>query len=232
MGDLHPSNRGVTYQFLGLVALGVLSSGCAHPMEVKNLDLYKTTFINSQQTGASIGMSAVTSTPEEERLVVAVGNAMKKDGFKVDFPFFPNDENRKLVDKLVKIATSSKYEGSGWNFLINWPGFLIWTPAWHGYDYRVKYSFDVDITDTKGGENLPRLSIPIDLDVRHAAMNRTWTEISWFEWSAIAFVGGLIFTRYDKSVTPLLLDAIEIKVADYVASKIGAALISGHPRNI
>ena len=226
----HSGNRYAVYRFLSLIAAGLLSSGCAHQLEVKNLELYKATFINSQQTGAKIGMSAVTSTPEEERLVVAVGNAMKKDGFKVDFPFFPNAENRKSVDNIVKVATSSRYEGSGWNFLINWPGFLIWTPAWHGYDYQVKYDFDVDITDTKSGENLPRLSIPIDLDVRHAAMNRTWTEISWLEWSAIAFIGGIIFTRYDKSVTPLLLDAIETKVADYVASKIGAALISGHPR--
>ena len=213
-------------QCMGFAAIALFATGCAHRLEVKNIGLYKPTFINSQETGAKVGLSAVTSTPEEDRLVVGVANALKRDGFKVDYPFFLNDENRTSMDQIVKINTSSKYEGSGWNFLINWPGFLIWTPAWHGYDYNVKYDFDVDITNTKNAESLPRLSIPVDLDIRHAAMNRTWTEISYFEWSAIALVGGIVFTRYDNSVTPLLLDAVENKITDYVAGKIGATLIS------
>ena len=214
-------------RWLGLAAVALFATGCAHRLEVKNIGLYKPTFVNSQQTGTRVGLSAVTSTPEEDRLVVGVANALKRDGFKIDYPFFLNDENRTSMDQLVKINTSSTYGGSGWNFLINWPGFLIWTPAWHGYDYNVKYDFDVDITNTKNAESLPRLSIPIDLDVRHAAMNRTWTEAGgWVAYSAIAFVGGIVFTRYDNSVTPILLDAVENKIADYVAGKIGATLIS------
>ncbi len=194
---------------VGLTAAALLAMGCAHRLEVKNIGLYKPTFINSQQTGAKVGLSAVTSSPEEDRLVVGVAQALKRDGFKVDYPFFPNDENRASMDHIVKMNTSSKYDGSGWNFLINWPGFLIWTPAWHGYDYNARYDFDVDITNTKNAETLPRLSIPVDLDIRHAAMNRTWTELSYLEWSAVAFIGGIVFTRYDNSVTPLLLDAVE-----------------------
>jgi hypothetical protein len=46
------------------------------------------------------------------------------------------------------------------------------------------------------------------------------------EWSVIAFIGGIVFTNYDKSVTPLLLDATEEKIADYVSSKIIAAIAS------
>ena len=220
------TKRWLAIRWLGFAAVALLATGCAHRLEVKNIGLYKPTFVNSQQTGTKVGLSAATSTPEEDRLVVGVANALKRDGFKVDYPFFPNDENRTSMDHIVKVNTSSQYEGSGWNFLINWPGFLIWTPAWHGYDYNVTYDFDVDITNTKDAESLPRLSIPIDLDVRHAAMNRTWTEISYFEWSAIAFVGGIVFTRYDNSVTPILLDSVENKIADYVAGKIGATLIS------
>ena len=136
-----------------------------------------------------------------------------------------NDANRQTIDFLVKVKTSSEYKGSKWNFLINWPGFLIWAPAWHGYDYRAIYGFDVDITDTRTGTARPRVSIPIDLDIRHADMNRTWTELSWFEWSLIAFIGGIVFTRYDKSVTPLLINAIETHIGDYTSSKIGSTLV-------
>ena len=208
------------------VTVLMVSSGCAHTLEVKNLDLYKAPFVNSQETKAKIGMIGVTSSPEEERLLMAAANALKRDGFRVEYPFFISDANKNAVDFTVKVSTSSACEASGWNFLINWPGFLIWTPAWHGYDYRAIYSFDVDITDTHAGTAFPRLSIPIDLDIRHAAMNRTWTEISWLEWSAIAFVGGIIFIRYDHSVTPLLINAIETKIGDYTSSKIASTLIA------
>ena len=57
-------------------------------------------------------------------------------------------------------------------------------------------------------------------------MNRTWTELSWLEWSLIAFIGGIVFTRYDNSVTPLLINAIETRIGDYTSSKIGSTLIS------
>lgn len=213
-------------QMAVLVAMALLAMSCAHPLAVKNIGLYKPTFTSSQQRTITVGLSASTASPEEERLVLAVTNAMKRDGFRVTYPFFPTEESLPTVEYLVKVTTSSEYKGSGWNFLINWPGFLIWTPAWHGYRYRALYGFDVDITDTKTNTTLPRQSISVDLDIRHADMGRTWTEISWLEWSAIAFIGGLIFTRYDTDVTPLLVDATEHKIGDYVASKIAGTLSS------
>src|SRR3990167_4580450 len=107
--------------------------------------------------------SSVTSSPEEERLVMATANALKRDGFKLTYPFYPSDENKAAVDFIVKLTTSSTYRGSGWNFLINWPGFLIWTPAWHGYNYGALFGFDADITNTKTNNSLPRISAPVHL---------------------------------------------------------------------
>ena len=216
----------LTVADLRVVILGVgltLAAGCAYPLTIKNLSLYKPTSVGSVDN-IKVGLNASTSTPEEERLVMATANAMKRDGYKLSYPFYTTEESKKSVDYLVKLTTSSQYEGSGWNFLINWPGFLIWTPAWHGYNYRAIFGFDADITNLATGNQLPRISSPVDLDIRHADFNRTWTEISWLEWSAIAFVGGIIFTRYDHSVTPKLLDAAEQHIADYVASKISAAI--------
>lgn len=212
---------------VGLVLAAVVAaSGCSHALEIKNIGLYKPTFISNRSTSARIGLSAVTSGPEEERLVMGVANAMKRDGFLVTYPFFPSEQNKDTVDFLVKLNTASEYKGSGWNFLINWPGFLIWAPAWHGYNYRVIYTFDADITNSQTGTQLPRLSVPVDLEIRHADIGRTWTEISWFEWSLIAFAGGLVFIRYDHDLTPQVVDATEHKIADYVASKVGAALLA------
>lgn len=220
-------SRSLCVHVAALFATSFLISGCSHTFEVKNMSLYKPQFVNLQGKDIRVGISAVTSTPEEERLVMAITNALKREGLKITYPFYSNDENRNSVDYVVKLACSSQYNGSGWNFLINWPGFLVWTPAWHGYKYKVLYGFDADITNTKTNEALPRISSPVELDIRHADMGRTWTELSWLEWSVIAFIGGIMFTRYDHDVTPLLLDHAEYKVGDYVASKIASALASG-----
>ena len=219
-------SRSLCLHVAALFAAAILSSGCSHTLEVKNMRLYKPDFVNLQGKSIRVGLSTVTSTPEEERLVMAVSNALKREGFKITYPFYPNDENRNSVDYIVKLNCSSEYKGSGWNFLINWPGFLIWTPAWHGYKYRTFYGFDADITNTRTNESLPRISASVDLDIRHADMGRTWTELSWLEWSVIAFIGGIVFTRYDHDVTPLLLDYAEYKISDYVASKIASSLAS------
>jgi hypothetical protein len=37
-----------------------------------------------------------------------------------------------------------------------------------------------------------------------------------------------LFTRYDHDVTPMLVDYSELKVGDYVASKIGSTLVSAY----
>jgi hypothetical protein len=211
---------------LAMLLLIVVISGCAHPLTLKNLSNYKPIFINSEYANSTIGISVASSSPEEERLILATANSLKRDGFKVIYPFYQNEESKKSVDFIIKIAPSSEYQGSGINFLINWPGFIIFAPALFGYSYAVNFNFDVDIMDIKSNTEIPRVAIPINLLIKHADINRTWTEISWLEVSAIAFIGGIVFTGYDKSVTPMILDSYENKIGDYIASKIAAAVIA------
>lgn len=209
-----------------LLSMALALAGCSHTLEVTNLGLYKPQFINNRNADLSVGLSAVTSRPEEERFVTAIGNALKRDGFEVVYPYTPQQDKADTVDFLVKLNTHSEYKGSGWNFLINWPGFLVWAPAWHGYNYRAIYTFDADIIDAKTGKEYPRVSIPVDLDIRHADIDRTWTEISWLEWSVIAFVGGIVFTRYDQDLTPDLLNHVEPRIADYVSSRVASMVLA------
>ena len=131
-----------------------------------------------------------------------------------------NVKSTRSVDKVVDISIDSDYSGSGWNFLINFPGFLIFMPAWHGYDYTAEYNFDVVIKDASGLNTIDQFQLPVVLDLRHADFNRTWTEVSWFEVGAIAFLGGIYFTTYDDDVTPALVSTIDTKIGDYVANEI------------
>ncbi|MBF0330470.1 MAG: hypothetical protein HQL17_00930 [Candidatus Omnitrophica bacterium] len=209
-----------------LLCVVIFTSGCSHQLTMQNLDMYKAGFMNSASAKVVVGIVATTNKPEEERLLVAVANAFKRDGATIIYPFYSNEESLKKVDFVAKIATSSEFKGSGMNFLVNWPGFLIWAPALFGYGYTAAFNFDVDISDIKKNTTLPRISIPVELKFRHAAMGRTWTEISWFEVGVIAFIGGICFTQYDSSVTPSVMNTVEYKVGDYVESKILSAVIS------
>jgi hypothetical protein len=196
----------------------MLMGGCAHPLVITNLESYRAYGASSLEKPLKIGIATDSNEPEQRRLLDGIASALGGFSAQVTMPYAANSQ--KEVDVIAAIDIETEHKGSGWNFLINWPGFLIWTPAWHGYVYEVKYT--IHCTLKKGGskETIDQFRIPIALDVRHAAINRTWTEISWLEVSAIAFVGGLVFINYDESVTPLVSEKVETPLGKYIAQEI------------
>ena len=86
---------------------------------------------------------------------------------------------------------------------------------------------DVNLVKGDGIEEIDSFSIPIELDVRHADINRTWTGISWLEYGVIAFLGGLAFMEYDDKVSPILADEIREPIGEYIAQEIMGRLNNG-----
>jgi hypothetical protein len=200
------------------LCIGMLLSGCSYPLAVKNIDSYRASAISSLNKFLKIGIVTDANEPEKKRLLDGVASALGVYSAQVVMPYQANSQ--KEVDVVANIDIQTEHKGSGWNFLINWPGFLIFTPAWHGYIYEVKYTINCTLTKGGTGETIDQFRIPITLDVRHAAINRTWTELSWLEVSVIAFVGGLAFIDYDESVTPLVSEKVEIPLGKYIAQEI------------
>ncbi|OGW02871.1 MAG: hypothetical protein A2W77_02480 [Nitrospinae bacterium RIFCSPLOWO2_12_39_16] len=203
-----------TWLCVGMILMG----GCAHPLVIKNLDSYRAYGVSSFEKPLKIGIATDATEPEQKRLMDGIANALGGYSAQVVMPYQANSQ--KEVDFIAHVDIQTEHKGSGWNFLINWPGFLIWTPAWNGYVYEVKYTINCRLA--KGGtkETIDEFRIPIALDIRHAAINRTWTEISWLEVSAIAFVGGLVFINYDESVTPLVSEKVENPLGKFIAQEI------------
>jgi len=200
---------------LALLAAVSLASGCAHSLTVKNLDKYQTFTANSLKQRLSIGIAPVGQT--DQKLLNGIAGQLGTFQANVVMPY---TASAKQADVVAAIAVDSKYEGSGWNFLINFPGFLVFAPAWHGYVYEVSHTINVQLNRGSDNEQIDTFTIPVVLDIRHADIDRTWTEISWFEVGAIAFVGGIIFVQYDDDVTPLLADKISTPIGTYVAQEI------------
>jgi len=210
--------NGTTFRILLLAAVSGLLFGCSHPLEIHNLRSYRNVEMQPLDQSLSIGITPSSMSVDEMRLTKGVGSALGRHAAKVTLPYNPASE--KQVDVIAQVGIKSHYSGSGLNFLINFPGFLIWAPAWNGYVYEARY--DIDIALTRAADRVPidRWTTPVILDIRHSDISRTWTEISWFEVGAIALIGGVVFTQYDSDVTPLLVDAIETPIGDYLAQEI------------
>jgi hypothetical protein len=205
---------------ISIVIVSVFS-GCAHQLEIKNLDMYKNTSLISLKKQAQVGIVADTRTMEGIIFIKKIADSLQRYNIKATTAVSLNE---KKLDYVVKITVNSDYKGSGWNFWINWPGFLIFTPAWHGYNYTIEHNLSVLLTDPKSGAQLDSFYIPIKLDIRHAAINRTWTEIGWLEFGVIPLVGGVFFIQYDNNVTPIAHDMAIPVLADFIAQEIAERL--------
>lgn len=192
-------------------------SGCTHQLDIKNLNTYRSTSLISLPEQARVGIVADSYDMEGRRLVKEIAESLQKYNIWTTTSAILNKES---LDYIATVTVDSNYKGSGWNFLINWPGFLIFTPAWHGYNYTIEHHVSVLITDAKSGAQICSVITPIDLDIRHAAINRTWTGVGWLEFGIIPLVGGFFFMQYDDSVTPIAHDKALPVVSDFIAQEI------------
>jgi len=200
-------------KFVSGILTVVLLGGCAHQLEIKNISQYMSLDYPAMDKKIRIAVQPSAEDVSTRQLADNVARELNRYAEVV----YGNTTN---ADVVAYFDITPEYFGSGWNFLINWPGFLIWTPAWHGYVYTVNY--DVDVKLHKPGQNEPfdHFKLPINLNIRHSSFDRTWTEISWLEYSVIAFVGGLVFIQYDDDVSPLIVAEEGPTLGNYIAKVI------------
>lgn len=205
-----------------VVMIFCLAQGCSHPLEVKNLNKYSTSSIESLSKELSIGVVTPNDSESGQKLVTGTVQSLNNYVGKVVYPYYPSKSEH--VDILTKITVKSDHKGSVANFFINFPGFLIWTSAWNGFVYKPSYDVDVEIVNARDNSPIETFTVPIRLDVRHAEFDRTWTQITWLESGIIGFVGGLVFIKYDDDVTPLVEDKIQKTIGDYIALEVSKRL--------
>lgn len=188
-----------------LLYLGMVVTGCTHPLTVKNIAEFQGGTPPMLAYAPSIGVVFDSSAPEAEQLLDEVVSGLMSQGQYADIKprYVPNSASAGLesdLEYVVHLRLSPKYHGSIANFFISWPGFILFTPAWHGFVYKHDYTTEVQIQEAATGRILDSFTIPVNFDIRHADMNRTWIEISWLEYGVIAFVGGLFWTMHDGSI--------------------------------
>lgn len=111
--------------------LVLFAAGCTHPLEVKNLAAYRNVSLSPMERPTAIGMIPTTDDVYSQQLVKGVGEAMGKYSTTVLLPY--SKGSTRPVDAIARMSVRADRKGSGWNFLVNFPGFLVFAPAWNGY---------------------------------------------------------------------------------------------------
>jgi len=205
-----------------LPVLAAVLSGCTHPMNVTNLNNYHNKTIVSLDERLRIGIRANAADLNGHRLIYAIGRDLLKYNAQCTTAV---DETNEFIDVIANISVVSKQRGSGWNYWADFPGFLLWFPSWHGYNYDVMYDIDVTLNDAKTGKLINSMYIPVRLDVKHADISRTWVDgVAWPTLGLTALIGGLHNMTYDETVTPLVEQEAAPILADYVAQQIALTL--------
>jgi len=185
---------------LAAAAAALLLAGCAHPLEIRNLDQYRS-LARGEPLERQTVIGAIASAPDEEslRLIKLVGTALGKYSARVVQPYTERDAGK--VEVLARISVTPRYEGSGGNWFVNLPGLLVLAPTWNGYAYTVGYEFQVLLTRAWDNAKLDSFTVPVSLDVRHSS-------------------GMLLSSGYNPEVTEPTVDKGGEAVADYVARDI------------
>lgn len=208
-------------RLLVILLLALVATGCTHALEITNLDEYYAPPPAPFKQQMTVGVTSPnTGDAQNGRYVGAVVDALQRSGSfdRVIYPF-SQAEHGSIAQVVLDIGVSPKYDGSGSNFFVNFPGFLIFAPAIWGYEYKADITTSVKVTDQKSGRSRD-VVVPTNYVFRQAEIDRTWTEIGWLEWGVIPLVGGFFFMEYDPDVTREFITAVSPNYGPFVTSKV------------
>lgn len=207
------------------IAVSAALLGCVHTLEIRNPAPLPPR-VAWHATPPVIGVTRGKTAEDSFRYVDLVAEALRSHGVasQVVYPAAPGQP----VDVLVAVTVTPEYLGSNGNFLVNFPGFLVFAPAWHGYIYKANPRTRLDVAKGDGAP-LAALDWEHEYEFRQADIGRTWTEISWFEWGVIALVSGIVFTRYDTDQTPVFVEQVAPNYGEAIATLLANRLAAPPP---
>ncbi|MBI5469047.1 MAG: hypothetical protein HY891_07945 [Deltaproteobacteria bacterium] len=213
-----------SFQFL-MLFVSLIFMGCSHNLRITNADDYFASPAAPPKEALKLGvMSSNAADPQSSRYVNSIIDALQRTGGfeRVIYPY-NQALHKDQVNVVADITVIPHYSGEGLNFLVNWPGFLIFAPAIWGYGYNAEIETKVNVTRLIDG-NSQQITVPTKYRFRQAEIDRTWTEIGWLEVGVIPLIGGIVFTQYDTDVTDEFITKVSPNYGSYVAKRILEAL--------
>ncbi len=140
-----------------------------------------------------------------------------------------NEKNSNVdVDYMQKLERKAKYRASGQNFIITFPGFILFAHAWAGYKYYVDIATNATLLD-KNGKILRKATFKTPYEIRYTSFARgaTTSLCGWIlpPYGGLDIIAGAFFAGgFDHRGTDEFYDKIKDSYSSYIASKIVAQI--------
>lgn len=232
IGAIEGAGLKVTCFCIGLVF--VICSGCTHPMYIKNLEEFQV--IPTSGTCIDVALAphkesdngilffrAVEAALRTHPHVASVRTNWASD--KTEYRFAPTH--------IISTNIVAEYRGSGWNFPITFPGFLIFTCAWNGYINHIDITTDITaiplpntkkVLEDSGWEVTTKSeSLYTSFNLRYCDFSRGfWSGTGWWfpGWGLHNIITGAIFIGYDEDATRPFHYEGDKTYGEYVAESI------------
>ena len=210
-----------------LPCIFLVGASCSHRMEVTNYRDYEMHFASreiSNKVDLAVKPGGGSLRPANRWMYNAV---VEKLLTRREIGKFSSDyiESRATFtpDFFLEIRTDVEYDTSGKNFFVNFPGGIVFAPAWNGYFYSADMTTTVAIS-SPSGELLEWLKIETPYEFKHSDFSRTWYPL--FQFNILNVFGG-IFTAlvYDDDATQAFEDAVQENYSEYVTHELLQGLL-------
>lgn len=203
---------------VALVPTVALVVGCARTLVVREGFVPRGHIANDSATTACVVVPERPWDAAETALAADVAEEMERSfGLRcsTDETWAPPEAER------VAVGLTVSGEPSPWNFLVSFPGYLVFAPSLVGYGY----SQEVVLT-TRSGETVRRVSF--ELSVRQTARDRAWPPVAgWLGWPIVPLAAGVhAATSYDPDATRELLEGPSGDEIVELASREAAAILA------
>ena len=202
----------------------VSAIGCTYPLTILNEDEFQPSPCVPISLPVSLGY-----VPIGDRLCDGVPNRIGERAFEYGVsrvrPVYGPGED---IDCVIRLSRTTDYRSSGVNFLITFPGFLIFAHAAFGYRYYVNIVTDSRLQDGTG-KYLGTATIETPYEIAYTSYARGSSSAAWGWCGFLLFpplwigsiVKGIVYAvRYDREATPDFERAAEPSYTSFVASKV------------
>jgi len=216
------------------LSLALVSLGCTHDMEIKNLHAY-TLYAKAPRSLRLEVDHAPNSDPTMQSLQEAVKDALAAHSSVERVAYSDQAPADFVPDYVVHVSPLTQFDGSGWNYAVVFPGFLIFTHAWNGFVYHADTQTSVELRKPDSTDPVVTRSLDTKWNFRHCDFGRgAWTSSGWYTpfYGGLNLIIGFFMVQYDQEATEPFLVAVHKPYGEFVANNVvemATAFEAAHP---
>lgn len=209
-------------KILAILLVVSMSLGCTYALRVTNEGDFEpdTTTLKRQ-----VKLGVLNS---DDDLLGSVVNKLQMDPNIAEVKLLNEKTSNVEVDYKEKLERKARYRASGQNFIITFPGFILFAHAWAGYKYYVDIATISSLLD-KEGKILKKATFNTPYEIRYTSFARGAISslCGWIlpPYGGLDIIAGAFFAgTFDHRGTDEFYDKIKDSYSNYIAGKIVAQI--------